>query len=131
MVPQDELAVSDQSHKAAEAAMLDWYNEWAGIARRVIPNRNVLRSLGLNRRPSTRDLEADELDESLALPAGSPIEVRTLPPVVDAPKVQRPTSRMSTRMRMQPSDLSRSPRTDQQLNPPSSCSRRRPNRSGR
>ncbi|HXS18069.1 MAG TPA: hypothetical protein VN764_12820 [Polyangiaceae bacterium] len=84
MVPQDELAVSDQSHKAAEAAMLDWYNEWAGIARRVIPNRNVLRSLGLNRRPSTRDLEADELDESLALPAGSPIEVRTLPPVVDA-----------------------------------------------
>jgi len=47
---EEEVDLSEEERTAAETAMLAWYKEWAGIALRVIPNRNILRSLGLRRR---------------------------------------------------------------------------------
>jgi hypothetical protein len=53
--------------------MMDWYKEWSGIALRVIPNRNVLRSLGLRRRGPAREVEEGEelveIAETSTLPA--------------------------------------------------------------
>jgi len=43
-----------EAEARAEVELWDFYQEWAGLARRAITNRNLLRSLGLNKggRPS-------------------------------------------------------------------------------
>lgn len=77
-----EVDLSEEERSTAETAMLAWYKEWAGIALQVIPNRNILRSLGLRRRGRQQGESAVEETESaphlitdggpvLALPAGS------------------------------------------------------------
>jgi len=71
-----DLSVDERT--VAETAMLAWYKEWAGIALRVIPNRNILRSLGLRRkgRPQgEREVEEAEETESVThlLTDGAPV----------------------------------------------------------
>ncbi len=44
-----------EAREAATAEMWSWYLEWSQIARTVIKNRRLLRSLGFLRRTSTGD----------------------------------------------------------------------------
>lgn len=65
MESAEEVEISEEERAAAEAAMLEWYKEWSGIALRVIPNRNILRSLSLGRRGPARAAAEEEVVEEL------------------------------------------------------------------
>jgi hypothetical protein len=71
--PELERAEREQ----AEQTLWAWYLEWSTIARNVIHNRNLLRTLGFMRTPSGRVEESDELepeveDEAPESPASAP-----------------------------------------------------------
>jgi Sec-independent protein translocase protein TatA len=80
--PEAAVPEPTNDRKAAEEAMWAWYLEWSAIARQIIQDRNLLRSLGFLRRAaggSDEDLE-EELDQS----ESDSVETQTVNPKPEA-----------------------------------------------